>query len=225
MLRLNGPSRSNPQRRQFRYALASALLLLILLVPSSIIEVGQWLVVQDPLQPSRAIVVLSGQMPFRAMEAARLYHDGLAPEVWLTRGVSPAEEAALRRLGIEYPREETYSIQVLKRLGVPDASIRLLVEPIFNTQDEALLVSREARRVGSERVILVTSKSSSRRTRAIWNALIGRNPLAIVRYASEDPYDPRSWWRNTSDIQAVSHEILGLLNVWTGFRIRPNQGR
>ena len=31
---------------------------------------GPWLVVEDDLQQARAVVVLSGQVPFRAMEAA-----------------------------------------------------------------------------------------------------------------------------------------------------------
>ena len=33
--------------------------------------IGQWLVVQDPLAHSDVIVVLSGQLPDRALEAAR----------------------------------------------------------------------------------------------------------------------------------------------------------
>src|SRR5678815_3507679 len=36
-------------------------------------KAGQWLIVQDPLAPADVIVVLSGGMPYRAMEAARLY--------------------------------------------------------------------------------------------------------------------------------------------------------
>ena len=39
----------------------------------AVLEAGAWLVVEDPLQPARAIVVLGGKVPFRAMEAAKLY--------------------------------------------------------------------------------------------------------------------------------------------------------
>jgi uncharacterized SAM-binding protein YcdF (DUF218 family) len=62
--------------------------------------VGRWLVVEDPLDKAQAIVVLSGGMPMRAREAAKLYNAGYAPQIWLTRGVEPA--AALQEMHIAY---------------------------------------------------------------------------------------------------------------------------
>lgn len=202
-------------------ALAAVLALVFVLLGTA--ELGAWLVVEDPLQPSQAIVVLSGHLPFRAMEAARIYQKGLAPEVWVTRAVRPVEEGALRRLGIRYIGEETYSAEVLKRMGVPEASVRVLDQPVLNTQDEVLLIARQLERAGASRVIIVTSKPSSRRTKAIWRALVGDKPQASIRYTPDDPYDPHHWWRNTGDVQAVSHEIMGLLNVWIGFRVRADR--
>src|SRR6266542_6547568 len=43
--------------------------------------IAEWLVVQDPLGPAPAIVVLNGYFPFRAVEAASLYQQGWAKEV------------------------------------------------------------------------------------------------------------------------------------------------
>src|SRR5438552_17691088 len=60
--------------------------------------VGSWLVVEDPLVKSKAIVVLSGSMPMRAVEAVRLYRAGYAPEIWLTRSAEPGE--TLKGMGI-----------------------------------------------------------------------------------------------------------------------------
>ena len=68
------------------------------LLPRGASEIGRSLMVADPLEPAKAIVVLSGRVPFRAMEAASIYRDGLAPEVWLTKEVRTAEELALDRL-------------------------------------------------------------------------------------------------------------------------------
>ncbi len=48
------------------------------------LSVGRWLVVEDPLDKADAIVILSGRIPVRAKEAARLYNAGYAPQVWLT---------------------------------------------------------------------------------------------------------------------------------------------
>jgi len=45
-------------------------------------RVGRWLVVEDPLDKAQAIVVLSGRIPMRAKEAARLYKAAYAPQIW-----------------------------------------------------------------------------------------------------------------------------------------------
>ena len=63
-------------------------------------------VVADPLPPhADAIVLLAGSVSDRVLEAARLYHAGVAPAVLLTRvHVRPAA-AALRARGVRLPEE------------------------------------------------------------------------------------------------------------------------
>jgi hypothetical protein len=68
--------------------------------------------------------------------------------------------------------------------------------------------------------MLVTSRAHSRRVRATWHALVGDAPQAVVRSATDDPYDPARWWRHTRDALAVSREVFGLLNVWAGVPVR-----
>ena len=182
---------------------------------------GYWLVVDDPLEQARAVVVLSGHRPFRAMEAASIYQGKWAPEVWVTTADHSSEEQAFNRLGLRVVGEDAYERAVLERLGVPAAEIRILNERVRNTADEIQVVSRELGRINADRVILVTSKAHSRRVRATWRALVGDSPRGIVRYASEDPFDPDHWWRRTPDALAVSREVFGLMNVWAGFPVRP----
>lgn len=181
--------------------------------------IGRWLVVQDALEPADAIAVFSGAMPYRAIEAAQIFGQGLAPEVWLTKPAGPEEE--LRNLGLGYCGEETYNADVLQKLGVPAGSIRVLDEPIVDTTDEVRVVSRELERTGKKRVILVTSPPHTRRVRTLWKELVGANPRAIVRAAPEDPYDAAHWWRDTRDALLVVRETLGLLNAWAGLPVRP----
>jgi uncharacterized SAM-binding protein YcdF (DUF218 family) len=186
-------------------------------------RLGYWLVVADPLEPARAIVVLGGPLPFRAIEAASIYRQGWAPEVWLTKEASTAEGLALDRLGVNVVRGETYNRQILERLGVPTHAIRLLNDRVRNTVDEARLVAHELKASGADRVILVTSKTHTRRVRATWSATVGASPRAITRYAEEEPYHPESWWRNTRDALDVSREAFGLVNVWVGFPVQPDR--
>src|SRR5262249_19523356 len=83
-------------RRSRRALLVLALLGAVAVsLPLGAHGLGRWLVVADPLGPARAVVVLSGRVPFRAIEAAAIYRGGLAPEVWLTKEFRSAEELAL----------------------------------------------------------------------------------------------------------------------------------
>src|SRR5258706_6183469 len=95
------------------------------------IGVGRWLVVEDPLEKARGIVVLSGAMPVRAIEAAKLYREGYAPEVWLTHSTEPAE--TLGQMGIPFAGEDHYDALVLIHEGVPAGAIYVLEPPIVNT--------------------------------------------------------------------------------------------
>lgn len=202
------------------------LLVLVLagtLVPMGIRGLGRWLVVTDPLDHARAIVVLGGHVPFRAMEAASIYRQGWASEVWLTGGPRSAEEAAMARLGLQVQREDMYNRAVLERLGVPYEAIRMLPGDNRNTVDEVQRAARELGAIGGDRVIFVTSKPHTRRVRAIWRALVGNRLHAVVRYATEDPYDSSRWWRHTGDTLAVSREIFALMNVWVGFPLQPDR--
>ena len=195
------------------------------LLPWGASGVGRWLVVADPLEPGRAIVVLSGRLPFRAMEAAAIYRAGWAPEVWLTTEVRTPEELALDRLGIQVVRGDAYNREVLERLGVPARAIRVLGDSVWNTVDEVRLVARELGAGGADRVILVTSKTHSRRVRATWSAVVGASPHATVRYASEEPFDTGQWWRHSREAFQVSWEVFGMMNVWAGFPVQPDRGQ
>lgn len=196
-------------------------MLVVLSAPWWLDGIGHWLVVEDSLDRAEVVVVLGGHMPFRAMEAAAIYREGWAPAIWLTWAGYPPEEAALARLGIQVSGEEVYNRRILEQLGVKPRAIQVVRQKVQNTVEEVEVVARELRRVGAGRVILVTSKPHTRRVRAIWHAVVGETPAAVVRYAREDPYNPERWWRRTRDALAVSREIFGLMNVWAGFPVRP----
>jgi len=184
---------------------------------------GRWLVVSDPLRTARAIVVLCGAPPFRAMEAAKIYREGWAPEVWVTHAERASQEAVFERLGIKPAGEDALSVEVLEKMGVPGRAIRVLPQPVANTEQEERVVTEELKRVGGGSIIIVTSPPHTRRARAIWHALHGDNPPVMVRGSTDEPYDANHWWRNTDDASAVSHEVLGLLNAWSGFPARARR--
>jgi len=183
---------------------------------------GRWLVREDVLGPADAIMVLSGSMPARAEEAARIFRMGYAREVWVSRPEGPA--AMLAQMGIRYQGEEDYNREVLIHEGVPEADVRIVPNVIINTEQEVEEVASEMRREHMARVIIVTSPQHTRRVKALWRMLVGENPQAIVRGAPQDTFDADHWWRDTRDVYSVVREMMGLLNAWTGLRVRPHSG-
>ena len=176
--------------------------------------VGRWLVVEDPLVEARAIVVLSGAMPLRAIEAAKLYREGYAPEIWLTHSTEPGE--TLEEMGILFSGEDYYNARVLIHEGVPPEAIHVLEPPVVNTADEIEVIAPALARGKDGAVILVTSRAHTRRVRLLWRRLAPGQGRAIVHAAAGDPFDPRHWWLTTSDALDVVREVLGLLNAWAG---------
>jgi len=182
-------------------------------------RVGRWLIAEDPLQNAAAIAVLSGRMPGRALEAAKVYKQGYAPQVWLTHSTEPG--ATLAKLSVPYQGEDTYDKLILIHEGVPDSAIRVLEPPILNTADEMATIGQALSNATPRRIILVTSKVHTRRTRTLWQQLSGANGEAIVHGVSDDPFDADHWWRSTSDALEVVREVLGLFNAWAGLPLRP----
>jgi uncharacterized SAM-binding protein YcdF (DUF218 family) len=195
-------------------------LLFLLAAALCFFNVGAWLVVEDPLEHAQAIVVLSGRMPMRALEAAKLYRAGYAPEVWLTRSNEPAK--SLQAMGVEYYGEEYYNSKILVHEGVPAAAIRVLEPAIVNTADEIATIKAALNATPQHTAILVTTKPHTRRVRALWRAVKPDATRAIVRATTFDPYDGRHWWRTTRDALDVVREVLGLLNAWAGLPLSPS---
>ena len=218
----------NPSRYRSllsRYAKSRGLwafFVIFVVIPALLfLKIGRWLVIQDPLQRAQAIVVLSGGLPMRALEAARIYRLGYAPEVWLTRSAEPDD--SMKALGIPYEGEAEHSREVLEHEGVPSSAILILPTPIANTADEMRAINLQLGSRGGDTVIIVTTKAHTRRVRALWNKLVPRQNQAIIRAAVADPFDAEHWWRTTRDALDVVREILGLLNVWAGLPLHPGR--
>jgi hypothetical protein len=120
-----------------------------------------------------AIVVLSGNFPTRAMEAAKLYHEGYAKEIWLTHPGTRSDP--IKQFGVRYPSEDDCNYQVLRKQGVPAKSIHILETSILNTADELDVISAALQDTGSQSVIVVTDNHTRGGC-----TLFGRNSMRIA---------------------------------------------
>jgi uncharacterized SAM-binding protein YcdF (DUF218 family) len=212
---------SSPATRIRRPIRAIAIVALALLVAALVcfFGVGRWLVAENSLEKAHAIIVLSGGMPIRAVEAARLFHQGYAPEIWLTHPTEP--DASLAPMGILNSSEDYFNQRVLKHESVPPTAIRVIEPAIDNTADEIRAASAELARAHASTVIIVTTKAHTRRVGCLWRQLAPAGTRAILRATPDDPFDPAHWWRTTHDALDVVREVLGLLNSYAGLPLHP----
>src|SRR5215212_704182 len=127
-----------------RLALAKGLvvammLLLFILRDPLLGAVARFLVVESPLQPA-AIIALSGSLPTRTIEAARVFQEGWAPRVLLVPSVEGRVDL-LHAVGVDAPYEWEVSREVLVQLGVPPAAIQIAHGTATNTRSELCLAA------------------------------------------------------------------------------------
>lgn len=173
---------------------------------------GHFLVVSDPLQPADAIVVLSGSIPDRILEAVDLYQEGLAKRLVLTKeGPLPGLQA-MRLKGAHLPEHHEMNISVAEQLGVPRQAIELITTPAWSTLTEAHAIVAYLKAAGIRRAILVTSKGHTRRARMTYRPLAEPELEVLIRPSRYDPYDPDAWWQRRPYIRRVVIEYLKLFN-------------
>lgn len=203
--------------------LAAAALLLALPVffHAAVLEsLGSFLITEDPLQKAAAIIALRGQVPFRDLEAAKYFREGLAPVVILVPSKAREEGLEMKRLGVKVIEDWEYGREVLLKQGVPQSAIVVTKGEGEGTLEE-LRAAYDVLPDKTAPVILVTSKFHTRRTRLTWNYVTGGRSQAISRAASGDPFDPSRWWKERRFVLAVVREYMGLANYWLGFAVAP----
>lgn len=184
---------------------------------------GDFLVAEQQPRKTDAIVVLSGSVPDRILEAVDLYKDGFAPTIVLCREPENAGYRALRERGASLPRIYELNLSVAAQLGVPAEAITVLERAAGSTFSEARVVLRYLAEQGARSILLVTSKYHTRRAGMIYRHLAGDSIEVITRPARSDGFDPHLWWRDRMSIRRVliEYQKLLLFQLWDRWKISP----
>ena len=195
--------------RRFLTGLLSALAVAAVVTVGSLVALGHYLAVEDPLQRADAIVAISGDTGPRTQTAVQLWRDGLAPLI-IFAGASLDPLSA--------PSGELMKREAV-RLGVP--ADRVLVEPSSETTEQ------NARQVGDlmsanaiKSAILVTSPYHQRRASIHFERQLAGTNITLRNYPARDPaWDRTLWWarepsrsRTVVEVAKLSFELAeGLL--------------
>ncbi|MDX2246360.1 MAG: YdcF family protein [Bacteroidia bacterium] len=172
--------------------------------------IGNFLIREDTLMPVDAIVVLSGNSDERAKKAGELYREKLAPVVIATGGTV---NQALLAYGVEINDANLTRI-ALRRQGVDSTAIRVL-ESGTSTFEESEGLLGYAHREGFKRVIVVTSKFHTRRTKNVFHKKFREVGIdVLVAGAESEEYDVEKWWESEPAMIFVNNEYVKMLYYW-----------
>jgi uncharacterized SAM-binding protein YcdF (DUF218 family) len=126
---------------------------------------GRFLIIDDPLRPADAIVVLDSAGAERWLEGVDLYKEKMAGHLILSPGIARPAEVKVRQMGIRYPTRVELVTEAMAQFGVPPSAITVLPRAVDNTADEAAVTRPIVLERGWTSIIVVTSKYHTRRTR------------------------------------------------------------
>ena len=173
--------------------------------------VGGFLIVHDEPRPADAIVVLSGSIPDRILEAVDLYQAQLAPRIILTQeGMLPGL-AALRARGGSLPEHHEQNRSIAEQLGVPADAISVMTTPAWSTLTEAegLVAYLQQQQIKS--ILLVTSQAHARRASMVFHNLADGKLQILVCPSRYDPFAADNWWSRRPFVRRVVTEYGKML--------------
>ncbi len=215
--------------RQTRWLLAAMVFAVMVVVAVQrqriLVAVADFLVVHDPPVHSDAIVVLSGSVPDRILEAVDLYRAGYASRVLLTQEGRPPGLDVLRARGVDLPERHEQNRDIAVALGVPADRIEILPRRATSTLAEAQALVHLLRAQQLQRVLLVTSRAHARRARTIFRTLAKGRPEILVVPSRYDSFDPQTWWHERAFVRRLVTEY-GKLTIWwliDQWRVKDNK--
>lgn len=160
------------------------------------------LIVDDPLQKSDVIIILSDDNFYadRATRAAELYRQDLAPTV-VASGVRLRPYAGI---------SELMQHDLIER-GVPKEHVVAFAQNADDTREEATALSQLLAERRWKSVIIVTSNYHTRRARFIFRKIFPQDIRIEVASARDADFDPSNWYEHRRAVKRFAHEVAGLI--------------
>ncbi len=180
---------------------------------------AEHLIVEKPMERADVILVLAGSSAYdeRAVRAAEIYKQGVAPLVLLT---DDGESAGWSRAEQRNPPFVELARKTLVAQGVPPENIEILEPQTSGTIYEARLLRQIAQEKKYKTILLVTSAYHTRRALHTFEKVFAENDVDMeigiesARTGGEQTPTPFSWWLNGRGWQMVAGEYVKGLYYW-----------
>ena len=191
------------------------LIIQILVYTAGCRHTGKWLTREDVPSDADAIVLLMGSFPERVLQAADLYHQGVARKMIIVyESMGPYKLLEARGASVIRTTEQARNAAIA--MGIPDSCITMLPGDARSTLDEALAVREYMNdKPGLDTILLVSSPSHMRRAFIIFREVLKDtgNKIYIGTSPSEySSFNSYKWWRQREDIQVVLTEWVKIVS-------------
>ena len=175
---------------------------------------GHSLVVDDPSATAKVAIVLTTGVDYlpRLLQSAQLYRDKRVKKVLINGNRKTDAIRQLERQGfIPACKWSENSLRILEMYGVPRQQVwTVSAENVFDTVSEAQVIKPFLIKNGVSSFIITTSKFHSRRARYVWRKVMGKEEGIYTSVATDDPFDPNSWWQHGRQVKQVMGEYGGM---------------
>jgi uncharacterized SAM-binding protein YcdF (DUF218 family) len=173
------------------------LLVILAVLVFLFINAGRFLVYEDKLHQSDAIIVLSGDRGERIVKAASLYHKGYGKYFVISGG--PVYENVTQA---ELMKEHAM------KLGVPEKAI-ILEDRADSTYENAHFVKNIIKNYPIHSAIVVSSNYHMRRARMIFEREFKSTGIKLYYTGAKDPnFNETRWWSNNKSIMITLSEYV-----------------
>jgi hypothetical protein len=204
-----------PPRRRRRLLVTCALLMIVVVFHGPLFGcLAGFLVVDDPLQPMDAVVVMGRSGPYRSVpfdELADWYHQRLAREVVLIEDRS----SRIVEAGI-VPTLETILRRELVARGVPDKALTTLVVEDGAAWNGVRSLRDWLERRPPARVTILCSQFEGRQSAHVVRTVLGDELAQRVRWHAlpEPRFNGSNWWHSRQGIVEMCGAHVSLFHTY-----------
>jgi len=196
--------------------------LLVLLHDKYLPFFGNYLIADDRISNSDAIFVFGGSIPNRIIEAVGLYWQGYSRLIIISKYPEPEGYEYLKSLGISYPEGHEINKNIAVEMGVPENNVVILPDRAGSTFEELVQLNGYLNEHNLKSIILVSSKSHTRRISIIFSEISGGKFKTSTRFARHDSYDPDHWWKDRNSLRQTIFEYQKLIHYLLADRKKIN---
>jgi uncharacterized SAM-binding protein YcdF (DUF218 family) len=161
-------------------------------------------IVDQPLHPADAIILLGGGMETRPFAAARLYREGHAPKILVMK----PRPGPTTKLGLTVA-EADIAQKILLQQGVPETAIVFPTEEVTSTYEESLAVRNWAATNQVKTIIIPTDIFHTRRVNWLFHTVLEDSPVEIqVTAVPPQEYAATNWWQHEEGLIAFQNEVI-----------------